>query len=347
MKQIAFCEHCIKENEYKVYNENKISELNGENINFMNKTAICNKCGNEIFISGIWDYNLSSLYKEYRRKHNLISIEEINYILNKYSIDDKSLSLLLSWQSETVGRYLDGDMIQDSPSNILKEINRDPAYYLVILQSNKEKINPVSYNKTRQAVKKILDMKITEEKIDAVIKYILLRCEDFTQYGLQKLLYYVQAFCYVFTNNFIFEEECTADIEGPNFESVCERYEKFGYNEVNEYILNNENLNLEDFERNIVECIIKFYSCYSSKTLKKMTHNELPWVIARHGINNKSNLEKEKINPIMDKQLISDYFTDIKKKYDMINLFDIQKYSLDLFDNVEKEVIHEDYNKTY
>jgi uncharacterized phage-associated protein len=237
---------------------------------------------------------------------------------------------LLGWEKETVSRFLDGDMITNSHSDILKKIYENPNYYSIILQTNKERINPIDYNKSRQVVKAILSKNITEEKIDAVIKYLLVRCEDFTPRTLQNLLYYVQAFYYVFTDNFIFNEDFEAFMNGPIYKSVHERYEIFGYEEINKDILANEKLNLEDVERNVVESVIKFYSCYSGKILEQMTRNEAPWIITRtNTINEDRNSMK-----IIEKDLIAIYFKGIKQKYNMTNLLDIQKYSADLFNKI-------------
>lgn len=332
--KLAFCEYCMSENEYKVYNTNKTSILGNEDINYIAKEAICNICENEIFVSEICDYNLNNLYNEYIKKHNIISIEEIKHILVKYSIDHESLSLLLGWKSETINKYLDGDIAAISHSDILKKIFGNPNYYSIVLQTNKERINPISYNKSRQAVKGILNNEITEEKIDAVIKYLLIRCEDFTSVTLQNLLYYVQGFYYVFTKKFIFNEDCEAYINGPVFKSVLERYEKFGYEEANKDILVNKNLKLEDVERNVVESVIKFYGCYSGKVLRQMTNNEAPWILTRSKVNNKNDFENDGNNKIIDKDLILEYFNGIKEKYNMTNLLDIQKYSIDLFNKI-------------
>jgi uncharacterized phage-associated protein len=233
-----------------------------------------------------------------------------------------------------MSRFLDGDMIINSHSDILKKIYKNPNYYSIVLQTNKERINPIEYNKSRQAVKAILNQEITEEKIDAVIKYLLIRCKDFTPSTLQKLLYYIQAFYYVFTDNFIFKEDCEASMEGPVYTSVNERYKKFGYEEINKDILVNEKLALEDVERNVVESVIKFYSCYSGKILKQMTHNEAPWILTRTNIINEKNIKNDNSNKIIEKNLIAEYFKGIKEKYNMINLLDIQKYSTDLFNKI-------------
>jgi putative zinc finger/helix-turn-helix YgiT family protein len=334
MKQLAFCEYCMSESEYRIHKTKKISILKGEEIIYRAKEASCDICGNEIFVSDIFDYNMKNLYDEYRKNNNIISSVEIKRIMVKYAIGKEALSSLLGWDKKTIGRYLDGDMITNSNSNVLKEIYKNPDYYLNVLQNNKERMNPIDYNKSRQAVKGIISQEVTEEKIDAVIKYILIRCEDFTVFALQELLYYVQAFYYVFANKFIFKEDCEASSDGPIFRSVLERYEKFGFEEVNKDILANNKLRLEDVERNVVESIIKFYGCYSGKILKLMSRNEAPWIITRTNSIKEINLEDNNFDKIIEKKLISEYFKGIKEKYNIINLEDIQKYSIELFNKI-------------
>jgi len=67
MRELAFCEYCMNENEYKVHEVNKTSILKDEEISYMAKEAICNNCGNEIFVSDICDYNLRTSYEGYRK----------------------------------------------------------------------------------------------------------------------------------------------------------------------------------------------------------------------------------------------------------------------------------------
>ncbi|MCE5222102.1 MAG: DUF4065 domain-containing protein [Clostridium sp.] len=334
MRELTFCEYCMNENEYKVHEVSKISRLKDEEISYMAKEVICKNCDNEIFVSDICDYNLKALYEEYRKKHNIIRVIEMQRIIIKYSINEEALSLLLGWKKETMSRYLDGDMITTSHSDILKKIYENINYYSIVLQANKERIEPTDYNKSRQAVKAILGKDIIEEKIDAVIKYLLIRCEDFTPLTLQKLLYYVQAYHFVFTDKFIFKEDCEASMKGPVYTSVYERYKKFGYEEINKDILANEKLTLEDVEGNVVESVIKFYSCYSGKILEQMTRNEAPWMLTRTNIINENKIENVNPNKIIEKNLIAEYFKGIKEKYNMINLLDIQKYSTDLFNKI-------------
>lgn len=330
MKNSAFCEYCMNEINYKINEVNKTSILKDEEINYIAKEARCTDCGNEIFVSDICDYNLESLYEEYRNKHNIIKIMEIERIMIKYSISKEALSILLGWKRETISRFLDGDMITSSHSDILKKIYKNPNYYSIILQTNKERIEIIEYNKSRQTVKAILNKDSTEKKIDSVIKYLLIRCEDITPLTIQKLLYYVQGFYYMFMDNFIFSEDCEASIKGPVYVSVQDRYERFGYEVINNDILANDELILEDVERNVVESIIKFYGCYSGKILEQMTKNESPWMLVRTKNINENNIP----NKIIEKKLIEIYFKGLREKYKMANLLDVQKYSTDLFDKI-------------
>ncbi len=334
MKKSAFCEYCFSERGYQVYKVRRTSILKEEKVNYKAKEAVCNVCGNEIFVSEICDYNLMNLYKEYKRNYNIISVDEIQKVKIKYSINSEALSLVLGWNSKTIERYLDGDMIRVSNSDLLRKAYENTSYFSIILQNNKTRISPVDYNKSRQAVRHILSQNQTEEKIDAVIKYLLIRYEDFTALSIQKLLYYIQAFHYAFTDKFIFEENCEALKDGPFYPSLHERYEQFGYEKVNKDILANDKLRLEDFERNIVESIIKFYGCYSGKILKEMTKSEAPWILTRTNCINEKSIKGGKVNNVIEKSLIQEYFTNIREKYNINSLLDIQNYSRDLFDKI-------------
>lgn len=334
MNHFAFCEYCLREVNYEINEINKMSMIKDEEIHYEARKAICSECNNEIFVSEICDYNLTSLYEEYKNLHNIIKVEEIKLILIKYNIDEEVLSLLLGWGREAISRYINGDMINSSNSDILKKIYKNPNYYSIILQTNKERINPVDYNKSRKAVKAVLNKDITEEKIDSIIKYILIRCEDITPSTIQKLLYYVQGFYYMFTDDYIFQEDCIASVKGPIYESVKERYDHYGYEIINKDILLNDDLQLEDVERNVIESIIKFYGCYSGKILEQMTKNEAPWMLARTKGIKENSFQGNAQNKIIEKNSIGIYFKGLKEKYIMTNLLDIQKYSTDLFSNL-------------
>lgn len=59
-------------------------------------------------------------------------------------------------------------------------------------------------------------------------------------------------------------------------------------------------------------------------------HKELPWLLTRDGLSPEMKSER-----VIDKELIEDYFVNIKNKYNMINPEDIQDYAQDMFIKVK------------
>lgn len=337
MKQYAFCEYCMKEQPYIVNEIKRISSLNEEEISYDGLEACCSICRNEIFVSDVCGKNLKNLYDVYRKKQGLIEDTKIEMILKKYDISEEGLSLILGFAGDTVARYLNGDMISVHDSDILKKTYESTQYYSIMLASNKDKIKPSEYCRSKKAVKYLSRTACVERRIDGVIKYILSRNDDLTPLIIQKLLYYVQAFYFVFTDHFLFEEDLKAGDRGPQFESVMERYELYGVESVNNQILNDEELKLEDIEKNIAEGILKFYGCYSGKILEKMAENESPWILTRKLMLQRERGEIElsdEESRVIKKDLICAYFTDIKEKYNMISVLDMEKYSKDIFQKI-------------
>ena len=337
MRQLAFCEYCRKEQPYTINEINKISTLNDEEISYEGKESYCCVCRNEIFVNHVCRENLKSLYDEYRKKHNLINKDKILLILKKYDICEESLSLVLGFEKDAVSRYMEGHMICEHDSNVMKKIYDNIQYYSLLLNTNKEKIKPSENLRSKKAVKFLTTTGVVEEKIDKVMKYILTRCDDLTPLMIVKLLYYVQAFYYVFTDHFLFEEDLIAGDKGPIFQSVMERYEVYGFDAINNEILNNEELILEDIEKNITEGVLKFYGCYSGMILVKMVENESPWILTRKQMLQRNRGEIDlsfEESRIINKELISIYFTGIKDKYSMISVLDMEKYSRDIFEKI-------------
>lgn len=335
MKQYAFCEYCMKMQPYIVNDIHITTTLNDEEISYDGKKAICCQCRNEIFVNDICRENLETLYSEYRKKNDLIENDKISIILKKYDISEESLSIILGLSNDAVSRYLKGDMVSVHDSNVLKKIYKNIQYYSLMLETNKDKIKAYEYCRSRKAVKFMMTTGKVESKVDGVIKYILTRSDDVTLLMIQKLIYYVQAFYYVFTEHFLFDEDFKAGDRGPLLESVYERYKVYGFEYINNEILNNEEVNLLDIEKNIVEGVLKFYGCYSGKILEKMVENEAPWILARKKmLNCKSETHLEEQTDIISKDALSVYFTGVKDKYEMISVLDMEKYSKDIFEKI-------------
>ena len=91
---------------YYIREKKMTKNIKGKEIEYIGKVAICSECESEIFVADIRDYKLKMLDNAFREKEGLISVSEMELILDKYDIGKRPLSLLLGWGEGTLTRYL-------------------------------------------------------------------------------------------------------------------------------------------------------------------------------------------------------------------------------------------------
>lgn len=324
---MGFCENCRDSVDFSIKEEEMTKVIRGKEITYKAKVAFCNECGEEIFVGEIRDENLKMLDIAFREHEQLIQISELESILEKYHIGKRPLSMLLNWGEGTLTRYLDGDVPTKQYSEKLRRILKDPGYMLKILEENKEKITDRAYKSCKGAIERIETERLKiDGKIDSVAKYLIINCVEITPLALQKLLYFAQGFYKAFNNEYLFSDECEAWVHGPVYRNVYDRYKNRGYNPIDDNISEYDDFELSKTEKEILDSIIVNFGCFSGKILEKMTHTETPWRITRSGLG-----DHEGSNRVIKKELISEYFSQIKSKYNMLNFSDIKDYSSDLF----------------
>lgn len=314
-----FCENCNDIVELKLKEEIDEQEIKGKKYKYLKLIGYCNKCGNIVTANEIVDENLKRIDESYRTEENIITKEEINEILKKYKIGKKPLSKLLGWGEVTLTRYINGDMPTKPYSDELYKVLKDSNYMLEILEKNKSNITESAYITTLNTIKEGLTV-ISD--IEVVSQYIIEKCEEITPLALQKILYYSQGFYNCFFGEFLFKDDCEAWVHGPVFSKIYFKYKIFGSKNIEQYIDYNVSEILDEDKRNLLDIVIKCFGFYNGKALEKMTHYEQPWLEARRG-----KTVDEKSNNIISKEKIAEYFSKIKEKYDMLELFDIKKYS--------------------
>ena len=329
--QIAFCPECRQNMIYSVKVNTELAELKGEVYEFTSHTAYCEKCGVEIYVAELEDANLKALYDAYRQRHNIIPLEDIRAISEKYNIGKRPLSLLLGWGEQTFSRYYDGDMPTKQYSEILKQIYADPAYYLSLLEKSKDNLkSDKAYEKSKTATEMLLNIPVTPQrpKIDVVVAYLLSQCQDITPLSLQKALYYVQGFSYAFYHTFLLTEDCEAWVHGPVYREIYKRYSNYCFDPI-DIVHEFDISSLSGEEKLLLDSIIRHVCCYSGKTLESFTHTETPWVSVRAGLPADASS-----NRIIPKQSIGEYFTSVKEKYQMLTPANIKDYTQNLFSQI-------------
>lgn len=309
----TFCENCRKVNEYFIKEENLSGSLKGNIYSYKGKKAYCKKCHKVVFVHEINDYNLYKLNESYRKKNNIISLDDIKDIPKKYNIGKRPLSIVLGWGELTYSRFIEADTPTKEYSETLIKIRDDIDYFEKLLDNSKDKISKIAYEKCKKRINELKTLEAT--KLSATADYITDNY-DVTNLVLNKLLYYIQGFYYAFYDEFIFDENCKAWQYGPVYGTQYYKYKEFKDNPINIASFENDLLNEEEI--NLINNVVKSFSCYGGNVLIEFTHHEQPWSMTKN-------------NKIIKKELLGSFFKEIKKDYKINKPEDIHKYSEKMF----------------
>lgn len=217
-----FCPCCFKEHDIEIIKKIETCVVKDEKVEAEVEVFYCNERNQTFENGGMLNKNLLSMKNAYRKKHNLLTSNEIEEIRDKYDISQADLALILGWGEVTITRYETKEIQTPIYDKVLKEIRDNPVIFLEYLESNKNKISDKKYNKIKEKAMKIIDKKDDLElkisisnRIDhlsddvkgntkfdlsrvlAVIKKILeLTSKDLYKTRLAKYLWYIDALCY-------------------------------------------------------------------------------------------------------------------------------------------------------
>lgn len=127
--------------------------------------------------------------------------------------------------------------------------------------------------------------------------------ENLSNLKLQKLLYYTQAWHLAFEKKPLFDTGFQAWIHGPVSKEIFERFksEKSLYSEIEmDDIRADFDINsLLEEDKTHISNVLDVYAQFSGIQLEEMTHNEMPWINARKGVNATVRCENEICNDDM------------------------------------------------
>lgn len=327
-ENIGFCIECSRKVTYSVKSERVELNVRGTKFSYVELFAICEECGSEIYLPEINDANVEAREEAYRKAARLITVNEINEILDKYNIGAGPLAKLIGFGEVTINRYLKGQLPSRDHSDKLLNLKYNRDLMKELLEKGRSKITSVAYEKCRERIDE-LDQIYSKNKIDLVARYFFKNGGDITPLALQKLLYYAQAFYYAIFKEVLFDNDCQAWAYGPVFPEVYYKYKDYGYNPIENFIDDQEtNFNeLTIKELKFLDIILSSFGCYSGIVLSKMTHNEKPWIVTRGSLQ-----PEDRSITVIDKSIIRAYFDEVVDSYNMINLCDISNYSKDMYE---------------
>ena len=143
----CLCPSCMEEHEVKTVLVEESSFFKEEKICYEANYMLCDNTKELFANEQQLSQNDLNLKNAYRKKHGLLTSEEIVSIRSKYNITQNDLCLLLGWGGKTIARY-EGHQIQDKAhDSILKKIDQDPEWFIELLDASNSQFKEATYKR--------------------------------------------------------------------------------------------------------------------------------------------------------------------------------------------------------
>ncbi len=316
----VFCADCRSVNPYHICTERRDRVWNGIECTYNRRVAVCDKCGNSVYVPGLDDINESEFEIKSREENGYIQVDDINEILHKYNVEKRPLSLALGFGEHTIENYLKGQLPNKRYSDILESVLCNYGYMRELFDKNRSKINEHAAEKIEAKLNYYELINSHNSMIETVSLYILNSKFEITNMSLQKLLYYIEAFCQILLHVRIFDNRCEAWTYGPVYPEIYEKYKSFGGNQIK---VDQSDLSgsLKEEYRRVIDFVLSQFAIFNGVTLKDLSHAEDPWKNAHAGYGS-----KERCEEIITHDAITEYFTRVNQKYDLSKESGVKKY---------------------
>ena len=312
-RMFDFCTSCRKDTSYKMKKKTVQKVIRDKTYDFKITVAVCDECGEEMDIPGLLDANIKSIDEQYRQIEGLVSIDDIQKIMDIYNLGKGPLSMELGFGEITITRYLAGQMPSKEYSDIIKKALSSPNYMMKLLNENMEKMGETAYKKAIKAAEEIAGLFCVSDKMLLTISYIFEQMKEVTPLALQKILYFIQGIYMVIFGKPLYKEDCMAWIHGPVYEEVYDLFRDFKYNPIEDNrfaIFKDRFEELSEQEKKIIDLVINTFGKYSGKVLEDITHEEKQKKNARVGYE-----PSEPSREIISKDEIKNYFIHVADTY--------------------------------
>ncbi len=323
---MRFCTNCREKVDYRVEcNEDTIT-VRGFTFTYVEKNAVCCKCGEYIYVPEIDDENAMARRRAFAKVAGIISVDEINEMLHNYDIGVSPFSKVAELGEVTVSRYMGGRVPARDSSDYLYSLKRNFRKFASLLEKHRMDIAPIAYEKSRAAVDKI-EKFYSNSDVNKVALYLAHNDEDITKLALQKLLFLANGLYDAIYGESLFLTKCEAWVYGPVYRDVYNQFSKTSDNRVTEidedFYASMEPLPAEQQE--FLDCIIAVFGKYSGGMLSDMTHlPNTPWAITRGNMP-----DDQPSETAIDDEIIKAYFRNVasEHKIDKNNLrLGMEKY---------------------
>ena len=168
----TYCPFCDKEHDLEVVQKEEEVNVKGELIKYKEENYYCSSCDAEFCNGEMEDNNLLKAKDEYRKKHNLLTSDEIRNIREKYCLSQSDLALILGWGEVTITRYETKEIQNENYDKILRRINDNPYELYDCFKMN---CNNFSQKKRMKILKKLFSIAPNEEHNNCLLEDTLIK----------------------------------------------------------------------------------------------------------------------------------------------------------------------------
>lgn len=195
-----FCVHCMEVHDIYIVEIDETNFFKDQEVNFKALYYFCENT--ESYTENETQIKLNDLRMKdaYRQAKGLLTSDDIKLIRSKYSVSQKEFSEILGWGSSTIVRYENHQVQDRAHDDILRKIDKDPHWYLEMLERAKDNINPKFFMQYLMVANELVKMsKASYTFSSQSFKYIINKIEK-----TKKDVFFQNCDCsgaYVTTNN--------------------------------------------------------------------------------------------------------------------------------------------------
>lgn len=326
--QTGFCTECRKTTACRLQTEPVTRYIHGAEHTFSLTTARCEICGADMNPTGLLDVNIREIDEQYRAAEHILTIGDIQTLMDLYSLGKAPLSLAMGFGEVTISRYLDGQIPSREYSDRMRKALSSPAFMKSLLMENKDRLTPAAWRKGMQAVQELEQFSTLSPAIRSVILRLFSHLDEITPLMLQKLLYYIQSLSLTLHNEPAFPETCQAWVHGPVFPSVYRLFRSFTYDPIDDARFSIFRQTPDPLTENVcrvVDLVSASFGLYSGKVLEAVTHGEDPWKKARSGLPDDMHSSRE-----ISRQEMKAWFDKAGQQYSLCSCEGLNQYIQDL-----------------
>lgn len=141
------CTCCMEEHEVKTVLVKEEATFKNRKVFYEASYFYCNAAEELYMDEQQMQENDIRLKDAYREAEGLLTSGDISGIRAKYGITQSDLCILLGWGGKTITRYESHQVQDKAHDTILKKIDRDPEWFLSLLNDAREKLSTESFQK--------------------------------------------------------------------------------------------------------------------------------------------------------------------------------------------------------